>query len=62
MADEFVQEFARAGRMQHGLLAALVAEISRHVRPAVRAVADGMVEFDLRVHGNSRQTTDKTAC
>jgi hypothetical protein len=54
MADEFVQELARAGRMQHGLLAAFVAEIPGHGGPAIRAVTGGMVEVDLRVHGNSR--------
>ena len=51
MADELVQEFARAGRMQHGFLAALVAKIAGNDGAAVRAVARGLVEMGWRVHG-----------
>jgi hypothetical protein len=56
MADELVHELARAGRMQHGLLAALMAEIAGHMGFAIRAVAGGLVEVDLRVHGNFRHS------
>jgi hypothetical protein len=45
MADELVQEFARAGRMQHGFLAAVVAKIAGNDGPAIRAVAGGVVQM-----------------
>jgi hypothetical protein len=50
MADELVQEFARAGRMQHGFLAAVVAKIAGNDGPAVRAIAGGVMKMGWRVH------------
>jgi hypothetical protein len=40
--------------MQHGLLAALMAEIPGYGGAAIRAVGCGLVEHGFRIHGDSR--------
>jgi hypothetical protein len=50
MADELVQELARAGRMQHRFLATFVTEITGNDGVAVRAVTGGVMEMGWRVH------------
>ncbi|MCS0631549.1 hypothetical protein NX786_19655 [Telluria mixta] len=50
MADELVQELARAGRMQNRFLTTFVAKITGNDGAAVRAIAGSVMEMGWRVH------------
>lgn len=55
MADELVQELARAGRMQDRFLATFVAKITGHGGPAVRAIAGGVVRMVCHMNQHVKQ-------
>jgi hypothetical protein len=60
VANEFMQEFARTGRMQHGFLSTFLAVVTGDVGAAIRALAGGVKVQSMLGHRDSHGVQENT--